>query len=117
MNVDALTTALAAIVRRIDPDAGDEIEAAIAEAMPRLLESDGEDEPGSLSRADLYRIRAVKLIARLSPPGALASPALRRALRLEIRARIGELLGAPLPASAYLDRRGGDEPEPPSSAG
>lgn len=105
MDVPGFTAALVALVTRLDPRVGAAAAAAIAEAMPRLLAPDGDDEPGSLSRADLYRIRAVKLIASQLPPGALASPALRRALRGEIRALVGELLGEALPPSPYLDRR------------
>src|SRR5690606_5025134 len=69
MDAGSFAAALAAIVRRLDAGAGDEVEATIAEALPRLLEVDGDDEAGSLGRADLYRIRSGKLIARLLPPG------------------------------------------------
>ncbi|MCB9701309.1 MAG: hypothetical protein H6711_05415 [Myxococcales bacterium] len=109
MDRQGLARALAALVRRLHPTpaAIDEaaIDAAIAEAIPRLLEGDPVDEEGSLSRADLYRIRAAKLIARLLPVGALAEPERRRRLQAELRREIGALLGGPLPPSLYLDRR------------
>jgi hypothetical protein len=106
----ALARALAAIVREHHPTADAAVlatvDAAIAEAMPTLLEAEPIDSEGSLSRADLYRIRAAKLIARLLPPGSLADRGRRRRIRAAVREAVGERLGGELSASVYLDHGG-----------
>ena len=108
-NADALALALAALVRRQLGELGaaipHDLEATIEAAMPSLLEADPVDEEGSLSRADLYRIRSGKLVARLLPLGALADRRRRRELRVSVRTIIGDHLGGLLPASVYLDGR------------
>ena len=106
MGQDRLAAGLTALIRGLRPDAPAGLDAAIAADLPRLLAADpGDDEPElSLTRADLYRIRAAKLFARHLPPGALADPGRRAALRAEVRRLIAEHLGGPLPPSRYLDR-------------
>ena len=103
----ALARALAAIVREHHPTADAAalatVDAAIAAALPTLLAADPVDSEGSLSRADLYRIRSAKLIARLLPPGSLADRGRRRRIRAAVRDAVGERLGGELPASVYLD--------------
>jgi len=81
----------------------DEALSVLREAMPRLLSADAVDDPDSLSRADLYRIRAAKLVARLLPPGSLADRDRRRRLRARVRELIAQHLGADLEPSVYLD--------------
>ncbi|MEZ4385427.1 MAG: hypothetical protein R3A79_29145 [Nannocystaceae bacterium] len=106
---EALARAIAAIAREHHPsrDGGDAaaIDAAIDAAMPTLLAADPNDHEDSLSRADLYRIRAAKLIARLLPAGALADRGVRRRIRAAVREAVREHLGGELPESRYLDRR------------
>jgi len=106
-NADALALALTSLVRRQLGELGatvpQELEATITAAMPGLLEADPEDEEGSLSRADLYRIRSGKLVARLLPLGALADRRRRQELRASVRTIIGEHLGGALAPSVYLD--------------
>jgi len=106
-NADTLALALASLVRRqldeLEATIPQDLEATIAAAMPSLLEADPVDEEGSLSRADLYRIRSGKLVARLLPLGALADRQRRRELRACVRTLIGEHLGGGLPPSVYLD--------------
>ena len=105
MDQDRLAAGLAALIRGLRPDAPATLDAAIAADLPRLLATDpGDDDPErSLTAADLYRIRAAKLVARHLPPGALADPARRAALRAEVRRLIEAHLG-PLRPSRYLDR-------------
>ncbi len=109
MDADALALALAAIIctESTTPGAATDVHilSEIRQALPRLLAADRLDEAGSLCRADLYRIRAAKLIARLLPPGSLASRDRRRRIRAAVRIVIGDYLGAPLSNSLYLDRR------------
>lgn len=108
MDADALALALAAIIgeESTTPGAAADLQilSGIREALPRLLATDGLDLAGSLCCADLYRIRAVKLIARLLPPGSLASRVRRRRIRAAVRVVIGNYLGAALSESLYLDR-------------
>ncbi len=102
-----LALALASLVRKhlaeLEATVPYDIEAKINAAMPDLLEADPVDEEGSLSRADLYRIRSGKLVARLLPLGSLADRRRRQAIRAAVRTIVGEHLGAPLSASVYLD--------------
>ena len=109
MDDDALALALAAIIEDEMPTpqaaANVHIFNEIRRALPRLLAADGFDQAGSLVRADLYRIRAAKLIARLLPPGSLADRNRRRRIRAALRVVIANYLGAPLAESLYLDGR------------
>ncbi|MCA9718665.1 MAG: hypothetical protein H6713_04865 [Myxococcales bacterium] len=95
-----------------DPDdASSRRDPALARALAEMLETlrrppdDPDAPPGeSLSRADVYRIRISKFVARELPPGSFADRALRRAVRQEARALAELLLGAATPDSPYLDR-------------
>ena len=104
MDHERLIAGLCALTRRFGAPAEADVAGAIREALPGLLACDPVDEEGSLGRADLYRIRAAKLVARLLPPGALADPMRRGALRIAVRGLVEELVGGSLPPSVYLDR-------------
>ncbi len=108
MDADTLALALAAIIgdESTPPRAAADMHilSEIRGALPRLLAAEASDQAGSLTRADLYRIRAAKLIARLLPPGSLADRERRRRIRAAIRIVISNYLGAPLAESLYLDR-------------
>ncbi len=110
----AFVDGLRALVLRLGgprSPAADALEPALAELLETIRRpvDDPEDPPSrpgeSLSRADVYRIRISKFVARELPLGALADRALRRELRRAARELAALLLDAPLEASAYLDRR------------
>ncbi len=87
----------------------DALERALAELLETIRRpvDDPMDPPSpgeSLSRADVYRIRISKFVARELPPGALAERARRREIRRSARDLTALLLDAPPEESAYLDR-------------